>query len=447
MMKLGLFLQGGGHHIAAWRDPNVEPNASQSMAHYINISRIAERAKFDMVFTADTQATFGADDIDVWRHTTGALRLEPLSLFGAIAATTDRIGLVSTATTTYYEPYHIARIFASLDQMSGGRCGWNLVTSAAPAEAYNFNRDVHVAHADRYERAAEFADVVLGLWDSWEGDAIIANKATGELFDPAKLHFLNHKGKYFSVRGPLTIKRSPQGRPVIVQAGQSEAGRELAAATAEVIFTVQQDVDEARSFYADIKRRAVAKGRSADSIKIMPGVMPIIGRTREEAEAKLERLQELIHPEMAVRVLSAFFGMDLSSYPLDAPLPEPKLSDTEQGRQQVIRDLARRENLTIQQVARRIAGVRGHRTLCGTPMQIADSLESWFTTGAADGFNIMPATFPDGLNAFAELVLPELRRRKLFREDYEGKTLRENLGLEIPENRWTRRAAPSPALA
>ena len=254
MMKLGLFLQGGGHHIAAWRDPGVAEDGPQSLAHYVDITRKAEAARFDMVFNADTQATFGADDIDVWKHTTGALRLEPLTLIGALAAVTTRIGLVSTATTTYFEPYFIARVFASLDQLSGGRCGWNLVTSSAAAEAYNFSRDKHVEHAERYARATEFAEVVLGLWDSWEEDAIVADKESGLFFQPEKLHHLNHKGKYFAVRGPLTTKRSPQGRPVIVQAGQSEAGRDLAAATAEVIFTVQQDIEEARKFLARRRR-------------------------------------------------------------------------------------------------------------------------------------------------------------------------------------------------
>jgi FMN-dependent oxidoreductase (nitrilotriacetate monooxygenase family) len=437
MMKLGLFLQGGGHHIAAWRDPGVAADGPQSLAHYVEVTQKAEAARFDMVFNADTQATFGADDMDVWKHTTGALRLEPLTLIGALAAVTTHIGLVSTATTTYFEPYFIARVFASLDQLSGGRSGWNLVTSSAAAEAYNFNRESHVDHDERYARAAEFAEVVTGLWDSWEEDAILADKESGLYFDPDKLHLLRHKGERFSVRGPLTTMRSPQGRPVIVQAGQSEAGRELAAATAEVIFTVQQDVEEARRFYADINRRAAKLGRPPGAVKIMPGVMPVIGATRAEADAKLERLQDLIHPEMSVKILSAFFGMDISGHPLDGPLPDPPLAANEQGRQRVIRDLARRENLTIREVAKKIAGVRGHRAIAGTPVDIADELEEWFTTGAADGFNIMPATFPAGMDDFIDGVLPELRRRGLFRTEYEGRTLRENLGLPVPENRYT----------
>ncbi len=435
-MKLGLFLQGGGHHIAAWRDPGVASEGPQSLKHYIEIARIAEAACFDMLFNADTQATFGADDIDVWKHTTGALRLEPLTLLGALAAVTEKIGLVSTATTTYFEPYIVARMFASLDQLSGGRCGWNLVTSAAAAEAFNFSRDAHVGHAERYARAAEFAEVVLGLWDSWEADAIIADKERGLFFNPEKLHLLNHKGQHFSVRGPLTIQRSPQGRPVIVQAGQSEAGRDLAAATSEVIFTVQQDLEEARAFYADVKQRAAKLGRPPEAIKIMPGVMTVIGRTHDEAQEKFERLQSLIHPDLGVKILSAFFGMDLTHYPIDGELPDPPVANNEQGRQTVIRDLARRENLTIRQVAQKVAGVRGHRVLTGTPVEIADSLEHWFTTGAADGFNIMPATFMDGLHDFVDFVIPELRRRKLFRTQYEGRTLRAHLGLPVPANRW-----------
>ena len=436
MMKLGLFLQGGGHHIAAWRDPGVASDAPQSLDHYLDVVRMAEQAKFDLVFNADTQATFGPDDINVWRRTTAALRLEPLTLLGALAAVTKRIGLVSTATTTYNEPYHVARFFASLDQLSGGRAGWNLVTSLAPAEAFNFSRDEHVAHADRYERAAEVAQVVTGLWDSWEDDAIVADRNSGVYVDTSRLHHLNHKGKFFSVRGPLTIRRSPQGHPVIVQAGQSEAGRELAARTAEIIFTVQQQIDEAREFYADVKRRAARYGRSPDAIKIMPGVLPVVGRTTRQAEQKHEKLNALIHPELGVALLSAILGADLSSHPLDGPLPDLPISNAEQGRSKVIRDLARREGLTIREVSRRVAGARGHRTLCGTAEEIADSLELWFRTGAADGFNIMPMTFPDGLADFVDLVIPELRKRNLFRTEYEGKTLRENLELPMPINRW-----------
>jgi FMN-dependent oxidoreductase (nitrilotriacetate monooxygenase family) len=442
MMKLGLFFEGCGHHIAAWRDSDVDAHAKQSLAHYVEIARHAERGKFDLLFTADTNATFGPDDIEAWSRTTAASRLEPITLLGALAAVTERIGLVATATTTYFEPFHVARFFASLDQISGGRVGWNLVTSLAVAEAYNFSRDAHASHADRYARAHEFAKVVLGLWDSWEDDAVIADKENGLYLDRSKLHFLNHKGQHFSVRGPLTVHRSPQGHPVIVQAGQSEDGRELAAETAEIIFTVQQDLAAGRAFYTDVKRRAAAYGRPPEAIKVMPGVMTVIGRTRAEAEDKYERLQALIVPEIGVKQLSAYFGMDLSKYPLDGPVPEPTHTNQEVGRVKVMMDLARRENMTIRQLYKRVIGQRAHRVIIGTPTDIADGLEQWFSGGAADGFNIMPLTFPRGLIEFVDLVIPELQRRGLFRIEYEGRTLRENLGLPRPVNRWSRPAPP-----
>jgi len=443
MMKLGLFVEGCGHHIAAWRDPAVDAHARQNFMHFVEIAQLAERGKFDLLFTADTNATFGPDDADFWSRTTAASRLEPITLLGALAAVTRHIGLVATATTTYFEPFHVARFFASLDQISGGRAGWNLVTSLAVAEAYNFSRDAHASHADRYARAHEFAKVVLGLWDSWEDDAVIADKASGLYFDRSKLHFLNHKDKHFSVRGPLTVHRSPQGHPVIVQAGQSEDGRELAAETAEIIFTVQQDLGAGRAFYADVKARAAAYGRPPEAIKVMPGVMTVVGRSHAEAEDKYERLQALIVPEIGVKQLSAYFGMDLSKYPLDGPVPEPANTNQEVGRVKVMMDLARRENLTIRQLYKRVIGQRAHRVIIGTPAEIADGLEEWFTAGAADGFNIMPLTFPSGLIDLVELVIPELQRRGLFRGEYEGKTLRENLGLPRPVNRWSARAQQS----
>ena len=437
MMKLGLFFEGCGHHIAAWRDPEVDAHAKQSFAHYVEIARLAERGKFDLLFTADTNATFGPDDVEAWTRTTAASRLEPITLLGALAAVTSRIGLVATATTTYFEPFHVARFFASLDQISGGRAGWNLVTSSAAAEAYNFGRESHAGHADRYARAHEFAKVVLGLWDSWEDDAVIADKQNGLYLDRDKLHFLNHKGEHFAVRGPLTVHRSPQGHPVIVQAGQSEDGRELAAETAEVIFTVQQDLAAGREFYNDVKRRAAAYGRPPEAINVMPGVMTVIGTTRAEAEDKYSRLQDLIAPEIGIKMLSTYLGVDLSRHSLDGPVPEPTYTSQEVGRVKVMVDLAQRENLTIRQLYKRVVGQRAHRVVIGTPGDIADALEQWFTAGAADGFNILPLTFPRGLEELVDLVIPELQRRGLFRTEYEGRTLRENLGLPHPLNRWS----------
>ncbi len=436
MKKLGLFLHGPGQHIAAWRDPAVDPGAGMSLQHYVQLAQLGERALFDFVFNADTQATFGPDDLDVWKRNTVGQRIEPLTLLGALAAVTRHIGLVATATTTYLEPFHVARIFASLDQLSEGRSGWNLVTSSAPAEALNFSHAAHAPHGDRYDRASEFVQVVLGLWDTWEDDAFVMDKAAGLFFDPAKLHMLNHRGKHFSVRGPLMISRSPQGRPVIVHAGQSEAGRALAAQSAEVVFSVEQSVEKAREFYADLKSRAARHGRSPESIKIMPGVQAVIGRSKAEAEDKYERLQSLIHPELGVAYLSEMLGADISGHPLDGPLPDVPLTNSQQGRQKVIIELARRENLTIRQLYKKVAGTRAHRTICGTASDIADSLEHWYKTGAADGFNILSLTYPDGFADFTDQVVPELQRRKLFRTAYEGRTLRENLGLPRPANRF-----------
>jgi alkanesulfonate monooxygenase len=353
---------------------------------------------------------------------------------------TSRIGLISTATTTYLDPFHVARMFATLDQMSEGRVGWNVVTSSAASEAFNFSHDKHVAHADRYRRAAEFIQVAQGLWDTWEDDAFVMDKDEGLFFHPDKLHMLHHKGERFSVRGPLMVPRSPQGQPVIVQAGQSDAGRELAARTAEVLFTVQQQLAPAKAFYADLKARVAKCGRSPDSLKIMPGVLTVVGRTRDEAQEKFDRLQALIHPELGVAALSDIVALDLRPFPLDGPLPEVPLSDSQQGRQQMVVEMARSENLTIRQLYKRVATARGHRVALGTAADIADALEEWYRGGAADGFNIMPQVLPAGLNEFVELVIPELQRRGLFRTRYEGRTLRENVGLPRPGNRFVARS-------
>jgi FMN-dependent oxidoreductase (nitrilotriacetate monooxygenase family) len=349
---------------------------------------------------------------------------------------TERIGLIATVSTTYNEPYHVARKFASLDLISAGRAGWNLVTSSGEGEAQNFNLDTHVEHALRYQRAEEFYDVVTGLWDTWEDDAFIRDKQSGEFFDAGKHHALNHKGRHFSVRGPLNVGRSPQGWPVVVQAGASEAGRDLAARTAEVIFVAHQTFEQAREFYGDIKQRARQHGRDPDGIKIMPGIFPIVGRTQEEAEEKFRKLQDLIHPVVGVSLLSNMIGgADLSSYPVDGPLPPLPETNGGKSRQQLLIDLAQRENLSIRDLYLRIAGARGHQQVVGTPQGIADQLQQWFEEGGADGFNIMSPWLPGGLDDFIEHILPELRRRGLFRTEYQGTTLREHLGLSRPSNR------------
>ena len=431
-MRLGMFINAEGHHVAGWRHPEVRAGAGLDIAHYANIARIAERGRFDMLFKADSQSTFGPDDINNWKRTTSACQFEPITLFSALAMVTSHIGLVSTSSTTYGDPFHVARFFASLDLLSGGRAGWNLVTSSAASEALNFSYDAHVPHAQRYERAAEFVQVVMGLWESWEPDAFLGDKARGLYFDPAKLHFLNHQGRHFKVRGPLTVMRSPQGRPVIVQAGQSEDGRDLAAETAEVLFAVQQRIEPAREFYADIKRRVAARGRAPESLLIMPGVMPVIGRTHEEAEEKFDALNRLILPEQGLPVLSDMVGIDLSPYPLDGPLPPAPLHNSQQGRQAVVYDLARRENLSIRQLYQKLTGQRAHRVVIGTAATVADDLEMWFKSGGADGFNLMPLIFPQGLEDIVDQLIPELQRRGLFRTEYEGSTLRANLGLLTP---------------
>ena len=434
-MKLGLFVQGGGHHVAAWRHPSVPYGATQSFAHFKDVTQRAERGLFDMIFFADSLGSFGPDDIEVWQRGAAMSRMEPVTLLSALAAVTERIGLVATMSTTYQEPWHIARFFATVDRISDGRAGWNLVTSAAPAEPFNFGRDRHPSAGERYEQAAEAARVVRGLWETWDDDAFIEDRDAGLYFDADKMHYLNHEGKYFKVRGPLNVRRSPQGHPVLVQAGQSEAGRALAAETAEVIFTVQQELEVAKAFRADIRARARQLGRDPDGVKVMPGIVPVVAPTREEAQAKFDELQNLIHPALGVKVLSDLMGVDLSKYPLDGPVPDAPPNGMQEGRQQVVLDMARHENLTIRQVYQRVAGARGHRIIIGSATEIADDLEKWHREGAADGFNLMPPTFPDGLQDFIDLVIPELQRRGLFRTAYEGRTLRENLGLPFPVNR------------
>ena len=438
-LSLNAFILPTGHHIAAWRRPDVSAQANHDLSEYVRITQAAEAAKFDAVFVSDSVAAAsgnGGSSLEELALTARGTRLEPFTLLSALAAVTERIGLIATASTTYNEPYNLARRFASLDWISGGRAGWNLVTSSASAEALNFNQNELPAHAERYQRAEEFLDVVQGLWDSWEDDAFIRDKASGQFFDPAKLHPLNHKGCHYQVRGPLNVARPPQGYPVLVQAGSSEPGKEIAARSAEAIFTAHQTLESAQAFYTDVKGRLAKYGRSADSLKILPGIFPVVGHTEEEAQAKYRALQEQIDPRVGVNLLSGLIGADLSGYDLDGPLPA--LADTNQNksRQALVQELAHRENLSIRELYLRIAGARGHWTVVGTPVQIADQIQQWFENGAADGFNVLAPWLPGGLDEFIELVLPELRRRGLFREDYSGSTLREHFGLARPDNQY-----------
>ncbi|WP_420997132.1 LLM class flavin-dependent oxidoreductase [Cupriavidus sp. 30B13] len=433
-LSLGAFLYPSGHHIAAWRHPDAKADAGIDFKHYVALAQAAEAAKFDLIFLADGVGTRG-DDVEFLSRTAHSYQaqFEPITLLSALAAVTERIGLVGTASTSFNEPYHIARKFASLDHISGGRAGWNLVTSSSEHEAHNFNREHHFAHADRYERAAEFADVVGGLWNSWEDDAFLRDKASGRYYDPARRHVLGHKGKHFQVQGPLNVSRTPQGHPVVVQAGSSEAGKELAARTGEAVFTAQQTVDDAVAFYADVKSRLAKYGREPDDLKILPGVFPVVGHSESEAREKFEQLQSLIDPVVGLALVSGLSGgFDLSGYPLDGPIPELPETNASKSRQRLVIDLARRENLTIRQLYQRVAGARGHWQLVGTPEQIADQLEERFRKYGADGYNIMSPVLPGGLTDFIALVLPELRRRGLFRTEYAGATLRDHLGLKRP---------------
>lgn len=434
-IKLGAFLLFTGHHVAAWR--HKDASQGDRLEDFVEFTRLAEDAKFDAIFFADgVGARFKKIDAASRKAHNGVYPFEPITLLSALAGVTHNIGLIATASTSYSDPYNLARQFGSLDRLSGGRAGWNLVTSSDPDAAFNFGHEDHILHADRYGRAEEFADVVLGLWDSWDDDAFVRDRAAGVYFDPDKVHVLGHRGKHFKVRGPLNIPRSPQGRPVVVQAGASEPGKELAARTAEVIFAAQITLDEAVGFYADVKGRMAKFGRKQEELKIMPGIFPVVAPTQSEAEDKFAELQNLIDPVVGLNMLSSLSGgVDLSAFDVDGPIPEVPETNAGKSRQALLLDLARRENLTIRQLYLRIAGARGHWQVVGNPRQVADQLEERFEAYGADGFNIMSPTLPGGLKDFIRLVVPELRRRGLFRNEYEGATLRENLGLRRPDNR------------
>ncbi|MEO3997441.1 LLM class flavin-dependent oxidoreductase [Mesorhizobium sp. CAU 1732] len=411
-MKLGAFLMPTGHHIAAWRHPEAAIDAGIDVDHYVRLAQSAEAAGFDMLFLEDAAGVREAD-AEIASQTSRSIGFEPLSLLAAIAARTSTIGLVATASTSYNEPYGLARTFATIDLLSGGRAGWNLVTSASEIEAANFGARGLRPHVDRYERATEFADVVQRLWNP--------NNRTAAL---------DHKGEHFEVKAGLGLEPSPQGSPVMVQAGSSDVGRNLAARTADVVFVATQTFDSAKSFYDDLKARVSAAGRHPDAVKIMPGVSPVVAETRAEAQAKFDELQELIPDEVGIALLASYLSTDaLKGLPLDGPLPELTATQGMQSRQALVVEQARRDNLSIREVARHFAGARGHWRLVGTAQDIVDELEHWFVGGAADGFNVMPAFFPGELDAFNALIIPELRRRGLFRTAYEGSTLRANLGL------------------
>ena len=438
-IKLGAFIPTTSQHVAGWRHPESRPQDHLNIDYAIELAKTAERGLFDAYFLADGLSVRWSSAVEGEKGLGDkGVGFEPVTLFAALSAVTQNIGFIATASTTYEDPYILARKFASLDHISKGRAAWNVVTTASADAAKNFNIQQHPEPKERYERADEFIEVTQKLWDSWEDDTFHYNKETGQFFDARKQHQPNHQGQYYQVLGALNVSRPPQGYPVIVQAGQSEDGRELAGKYAEVIFTAQQNLADAQAFYRDVKNRLVKYGRHADDLKIMPGVSIFVAKTAQEAQEKYDFLNSLIHPEVGLSLLSALAGgINLAKFDLDAPFP--KLEDADinfSSRQQMMIDIARKHNFSIRQLYQYIASARGHWTLIGTPEQVVDQLQEWFENDAADGFNVLPPTTPAGLNDFVDLIVPELQRRGLFRTAYEGKTLRENLGLKRPENQY-----------
>ena len=434
-LHLGAFMRPTTIHTGAWRYPGAFPDANFNFAHLKRFAQTLERAKFDAFFMADHLAVLNMP-LDALKHSHTVTSFEPFTLLSALSQVTERIGLVATGSTTFDAPYHIARRFASLDHISGGRAGWNVVTTSNPDAALNFGLEEHVEHGERYRRAREFYDVVTGLWDSWADNAFIRDVEHGIFFDPTKMHVLDHKGKYLSVRGPLNIARPVQGWPVIVQAGASEAGRQLAAETAEAVFTAQSNLAAGRQFYADVKGRMKELGRAREHMKILPACFVVVGETVEEARAKRAKLDSLVDYANAIASLSIALGHDASKFDPDGPLPAniPESNASQSGRQRAI-DLARRENLTVRQLAQRLGGYSG-LAMVGTPKTIADEMEEWLFAEGCDGFTVMFPYLPGALDDFVERVVPELQSRGLFRRDYEGTTLREHLGLPRPDNRF-----------
>jgi FMN-dependent oxidoreductase (nitrilotriacetate monooxygenase family) len=437
-MRLGLSIRGHGYHPAAWRHPEVPADGTLHVEHYVRSAQIAERGKLDMIFFADG-AGIRQDDVppgSLARTGRDMVELEPMTLLPALAMVTRQVGLVTTASTTYNEPYNLARKFATLDLISKGRAGWNVVASWSALEAQNFGLETTLDYETRYARSAEFVEVVKGLWDSWDDGALLLDKAGGRYFDDAKMHVLNHEGRFFRVRGPLNVAGMPQRHPVIVQAGASEHGRELGAATADVIYAISGTLEAARAYYADMKGRMAKYGRAPDDLKILPALCPVVGRTRDEAQAKYDQLQALIDPLAGLGSLYSSFG-DLSAYPLDGPVPEGALGSQElRSVSALLVERLKREKPTIRELYLR-AGLTGSARI-GTPNDIADAMQEWFEAEACDGFNITPATLPGGGADFVDMVVPELRRRGLFRAEYEGTTLRQNLGLRPATSRYSR---------
>ena len=433
-LRLGAFMRPISIHTGAWRYPGAIPDANFNFPVIRRMAQKLEAGKFDAFFMADHLAVLNMP-VNALKRSHTVTSFEPFTLLSALAGATERLGLIATGSTTFDAPYHVARRFASLDHISGGRAGWNIVTTSNPDAALNFGLDEHMDHDERYRRAREFYDVVTGLWDSFADDAFIRDVASGVFFDPERMHVLAHKGEFLSVRGPLNIARPVQGWPVIVQAGASEPGRQLAAETAELVFAAGGSLSSARAFYADVKGRMERLGRPREHLKILPGAFVVVGDSDEEARAKRAHLDSLVHYDSAIASLSIALGHDISGLDPDAPLPDiPDTNASKTSRERVVA-LAEREGLSVRQLAQRLGGYSG-LAFVGTAKTIADGMEEWLLSEGCDGFNVMFPYLPQGLDDFVDQVVPELQRRGLFRREYEGRTLRENLGLPRPANRF-----------
>lgn len=440
MMHIGMLVHPFGQHPAAWLHPKAIMGAEVDFHHFARIARRAEQGLFDFFFIADAPST-RVGNIDAFkRWPTYMAQFEPITVLSALSAVTERLGMAATVSSSYFEPYNLARQMASLDHVSHGRAAWNVVTTSTLGTSTNFGSEALEDHETRYRRAREFIEVVRGLWDSWDDDAFTRNIETVEYFDPAKLHALNHKGEFYSVAGPLNVPRPPQGHPVIIQAGGSPAGRELAAETAEVVFNAERTFDAAKAFRTDVKSRMAKYGRSPDALKSVVSLSTVIGRTEQEARDKFEFLQARLHPDVGREIVGIDLGnIDLSKVPIDEPIPSSLLiSDTERGKTylQKVKDMMQDGNPTLEDVYRHYAPARGGLVFVGTAAQAADMMGDWYTGGAADGFMLSLATLPEELDAFVDLVVPELQKRNLFRSRYEGRTLRDHLGLARPESRY-----------
>jgi len=433
-LKLGAFMRPVSIHTGAWRYPGAYPDANFNFGHLKRFVQTLEAGKFDAFFMADHLAVLNMP-IKALRRSHTVTSFEPFTLLSALAAVTERIGPMATASTAYDQPYHIARRFASLDHISGGRAGWNIVTTANPDAALNFGLEEDIDHDERYARAREFYDVVTGLWDSFADDAFVRDVESGIYFDPERMHVLGHKGKHLQVRGPLNIARPIQGWPVIVQAGASEAGRQLAAETAEVVFAAGGNLEASKAFYADVKGRMARLGRDPGSMKILPGALVVVGHSDADARARRAHLDSLVHYDSGIASLNGMLGCDVSGFDPDGPLPEIPPTNASQSARERIIAIARRDSLTIRQLAAR-AGSYGGSAFVGSPATIADEMAQWLEAEACDGFNVMFPYLPEGLDDFVGKVIPELQARGLFRTEYEGATLRENLGLARPPNRF-----------